>query len=508
MFNRAISFSKLKILYARITLTPFTTLYFFLAVFTCLALSALQVVTFFNNSKAASVLKPIGDFPNFGIPILDKGRLELCQSLPSEGTIPCVQVINFKTSFVNRTLVLQNISSVTASPISNLSSTCIVSLRWLDELLQDNEREDMVTLLFNIYLFTLAVITVVNESIPHLFAALFGHVMSAAWTVYRVLSTVTLMNRYKSTIIPLACDGVDLFRGSSWAASVQQSIPLLVVHVLTLVVFSYLSFILFKGYNIQTFSRVGAAPRIHKMYKIVLVFLVCLQLANFFCLASNVLWLTKAGGATMSELSIYVRFYRIAFIVYIVIHLPWFVMGWISVRKESRVQFAVCITIAVILFGISTALFFSPMYRYIFLTWPFFTTVTCTAYVLLVATTVFSIICRLNFGKGLAEYLHVTHVLEGIDFTPVCFSKTEEGMKKNLYTNIDDEKGSVRFANLPSPAHQDSKAARGSWIFSAQNGFTVQMSTTPPLLSEIGPVPSRLANKVVIGLGKPKSSEK
>lgn len=92
-------------------------------------------------------------------------------------------------------------------------------------------------------------------------------------------------------------------------------------------------------------------------------------------------------------------------------------------RKESRAQFAICITIAVILLGISTALFASPsmlislflymwqlverrdlVYRYIFLTWPFFTTVTCTAYIFLVATTVFSIVCRLNFGKGLAHY--------------------------------------------------------------------------------------------------------
>lgn len=86
-------------------MTPFTTLYFFLAIFTCLALSALQLVTLINNSNAASVLKPVEGLPDFGIPILDNGRLKLCPKLPSEGTASCVQVIDFETSFVNRTLV-------------------------------------------------------------------------------------------------------------------------------------------------------------------------------------------------------------------------------------------------------------------------------------------------------------------------------------------------------------------------------------------------------------------
>ena len=97
--------------------------------------------------------------------------------------------------------------------------------------------------------------------------------------------------------------------------------------------------------------------------------------------------------------------------------------GWNSVRRECRVQFAICILIAMALIAISTALFFSSsmlhlsltlmwlsdaqkhlVYRYIFLTWPFFTTVTCTAYILLIATSVFCVICRLNLGKGLADY--------------------------------------------------------------------------------------------------------
>jgi hypothetical protein len=208
MYIRVVPLSKLRVLvshnlhmrrmswilkhaqYARITLTRFTTIYFFLAVFTCVALSALQVLTFNINLNAASLLKPIDDVPNFGVPILDKGRLKLCQTLPSEGTKSCVQVIDFGTNYVNSSLVcpfealvwhnLINVHQVlpTVTTVSEISSTCIVSLRWLHELwvwgikyvllvltiiwlrLQDAEREDIVALIFNIYLFVMALVTV------------------------------------------------------------------------------------------------------------------------------------------------------------------------------------------------------------------------------------------------------------------------------------------------------------------------------------------------------------
>lgn len=53
--------------------------------------------------------------------------------------------------------------------------------------------------------------------------------------------------------------------------------------------------------------------------QIVLVFLVCLQLANFFCLASNVLWLSKICEGIIAELSVYTALYGVTFLVNIVV---------------------------------------------------------------------------------------------------------------------------------------------------------------------------------------------
>ena len=51
-----------------------------------------------------------------------------------------------------------------------------------------------------------------------------------------------------------------------------------------------------------------------------------------------------------------------------------------------------------------TLMFFSPLYRFVFNTWPFFATMTVTSYIFLVATSILGALCRLNFGKGLAHY--------------------------------------------------------------------------------------------------------
>jgi len=89
--------------------------------------------------------------------------------------------------------------------------------------------------------------------------------------------------------------------------------------------------------------------------------------------------------------------------------------------------------------------------------------------------------------------VHVTRVLEGIDFTPEYFSKREEGVKEKRLDPLDDSDLSLVRLPLPTYRGHGSKVNRDSWIYSVHNLFTVQVSTTPPLLSDIGPVPPRLA---------------
>jgi hypothetical protein len=62
-----------------------------------------------------------------------------------------------------------------------------------------------------------------NESIPHLGAALFGHVFGTAWSCYRVLSTQSLRVVYQNQIVPEACDNQDLL-GDWWGIRIQHAV--------------------------------------------------------------------------------------------------------------------------------------------------------------------------------------------------------------------------------------------------------------------------------------------
>jgi hypothetical protein len=97
------------------------------------------------------------------------------------------------------------------------------------------------------------------------------------------------------------------------------------------------------------------------------------------------------------------------------------VQGWTSVRRESRIGFAIFLLISPIIVGISTSMFSSnceywssvtfifpnsllSVYRDIFSNWTFFASITITALIFLIGTTALGIVCRLNFGQGLAHY--------------------------------------------------------------------------------------------------------
>lgn len=64
---------------------------------------------------------------------------------------------------------------------------------------------------------------VLNESIPHLGAGFFGHVLGTAWAGYRVYSTHGLMDRYRNHIVPKACNGRDIM-GDWWENRIDDGV--------------------------------------------------------------------------------------------------------------------------------------------------------------------------------------------------------------------------------------------------------------------------------------------
>jgi hypothetical protein len=49
-------------------------------------------------------------------------------------------------------------------------------------------------------------------------------------------------------------------------------------------------------------------------------------------------------------------------------------------------------------------MFYSQVYRFTFIDWPFFGCLTATSFVALISSTVFAVICLRNYDKGLAQW--------------------------------------------------------------------------------------------------------
>ncbi|KAF9480665.1 hypothetical protein BDN70DRAFT_877383 [Pholiota conissans] len=565
-FKQTLSVTKISILYARITLTRFTTLYFFFAIITCIILSGLQGVTFTDNANAISALSGIvGNIANDeGIVVLEKNTLQYCDSIPHQAGTICIKIMVFGSPVVETRSMQEDTpdrrddgedldnedmgddnsddeendddkdevlvgpvvsdspsqsnqpstsnngggvvssSSTPSTPSSDLSEplgeSCILSLRWLDEMIHDAQREDIVTFVFQLWLFVLALVTILNESIPHLIAAVFGHILGTAWSGYRVYSVKHLKSLYRDHIVPEACGNRDML-GNWWDVRISHAIPVVVMNCVALVSLCLLSVKLYRVYTTESFSRVGASAKIHRMYKIVLLFSVFLQLSGFFSVASAGMWIDKVCHGAVMELAKHSKLYLAAFIVILIVTFPWFYLGWVCVRKECNIRFGIFVAISVILLVISTLMFESPLYRYIFVSWPLFATMTITAYVLTVVTTALAIFCHLNFGKGLGHYFQVTDALEGMDFTPVVFTKDQD-RDLEKYDITDHKLASLDATSAPMTVHlpvaaftlpgQHKKAPRGPSVYSDQ-GSAVYLSSTPPLISELAPAPNRLS---------------
>ncbi|KAJ7223024.1 hypothetical protein GGX14DRAFT_656898 [Mycena pura] len=415
--------SRVKLLYTRITLTRYTTLYFFLALLACLILVILQSITFRTNTQGASELAAFLSQSNVssatvGLSFLNNGDVVLCHNIPGQAGSNCTTLVHREHDHMHVRDIAVSLDNGATPDLQQ----CAISLLWLSDVLSDARREDLVVLAYQIWLFSLSVVTLLNESLPHLFAGLAARALSTGWAGFRVHGNINLYNAYTHVITTGNCDGIDPL-GSWWDQSGPVEIAGVLLNALDLVLMSALSYKLFSVYASQTFSRVGASADINRIYKLVLLFSVVLQLAGFFTLVQTALWIGKISFGPIRQLAEHFPIYLAELVITAVLEIPWLVLGWTSVRRESKMLFLLFASISFILFGMATALFISPFYQFVFEEWSFYATISVAAYILLVATSFLAVICRLKFGKGLAHFLRVTHALDDGDFTPVYFTK-------------------------------------------------------------------------------------
>ncbi|KAF6750816.1 hypothetical protein DFP72DRAFT_969167 [Ephemerocybe angulata] len=568
-----VSSTRVRLVYNRITHTRFTTLYFFFVLFSCLVLCSLQGVLLADNTTAVNILSNAvstrSELPPH-ITFREDGGLKVCDNIPSDHDSECSTILDKDGNTFDRldtikafaignplerrsvtalishrddgdddddkyksakngtqTTSASSTSSVPSSIELPYSLTCVYSLQWLEDNLRDSQREDVATLFFQVYLFTIGLVAILNESLPHLGAAFFGHILGGAWSASRVQSTRTLDTFYRNAIVPGACEGTDLL-GSWWQLRLFHTIPVVAASGVSIIALGFLSWKLLRVYHRRTLSRVGASPAVHRMYGLVLLFSVGLQLASFFTLVSAAIWIAKIAQGTFKAFAKHSKLYLAAFIVISAVQLPWLIIGWQCVRRECKIRTFLFIGISALFVAVSSVMFASNLYRCIFMTWQFFSTVTVTAFIFLVFTAALGVICFLNYGKGLKQYLEVTEALEGEDFTPVYFPRKDAKVPTSqLAAQYEDEK--VETYNekyqrddieraLPSYQPQQQNLAqskhkkqmpslalsyasitrhkRGSSVYSDNLDSPIILSSSPPLISELAPPTPSMARRI------------
>jgi hypothetical protein len=120
---------------------------------------------------------------------------------------------------------------------------------------------------YYIWLFALAFIAIINESIPHLVAACLASVIAVVWSVFQVLRTQAFQKQFDRFITQGACDGVQLLP-NYWKQRSSVEIPSLVFNCLFTLVLGGLAFKLFGRYRKDTSRLVSGEKYVGHLYKV------------------------------------------------------------------------------------------------------------------------------------------------------------------------------------------------------------------------------------------------
>jgi len=288
---------------------------------------------------------------------------------------------------------------------ATLDRSCLWTLNWPVSELHNTEREDLVFIGFQFWVLGMSIVALLNESIPHIAASLLTHLMATGWAVDQITTTQKFRSEFNRVITNGACDGVFLLP-NYWETRGTAELVVALLNVFSLIVACFLTWKLVKLFGWQTFKRVGASLTINRIYKIVLVLSIIIQLGLFFMLVTVCLWIDQLWNSAVGDMADFKTLYKTTAIITLIALIPWLMTGWFAVRRELRVPMIVFLVLSILYLAGWSLLFFSTTFRWTFVTWTFFSVNASASVFLAVVSFILGLVCRLNFGKGLPRYLN------------------------------------------------------------------------------------------------------
>ncbi|KAI9459849.1 hypothetical protein BJY52DRAFT_1186165 [Lactarius psammicola] len=313
------------------------------------------------------------------------------------------------------------ISSDDGSMSITLDPVCTFILLYPQAKLSQARREELSLIGSQFWFYGLAVFAIVFESIPHILALLIARTLATGWSTYGLWRTTNIRDRMYHLIekADTPCH-IDLY-SQYFVRRFALQLADLVLHLDALLISTYLSWRLYKVYRTHTFRRVGPPQNVLRMYAYFLAVLVSIQLSIFVLVNAMALWVDQLLHGAIKELSSHTPVYNATFIFTTVLLIPWLMMGWYSVRREWRKLTWVFLGVAFFFVFAWSMMFYSRVYRFTFVDWPFFGAMTVSSFVALFCSTGFAVMCARNYDKGLAQWLYVEKQFGNDDFEPDLF---------------------------------------------------------------------------------------
>ncbi|KAF8641210.1 hypothetical protein AX17_000844 [Amanita inopinata Kibby_2008] len=450
--------SKPRIVWNRITFSRLTIIYFCFSFVHFAVQLTLQTKALAVNANAAAELSNLvvnETELEKGLPILQGQTLKLCRWVPSNlqtdvsdcqviwsggggGTTETVGHSDIQRSTVSlsaKTYEVKNHSEyvdnhgklsmeakirdstlvLRALDTSNHpDGVCQDSLIWPVTVLRNTKREDIVFIAFQFWVLGMSVVALLNESIPHILASLLTHLMATAWAAFQIKSTADFRSKFHQTILNGTCKHVELLP-DYWGTRSKAELAALVLNAVSLLISSYLTWRLVKLFGWQTFKRVGASLTINRIYQLVLLLSIAIQLALFFMATTVSLWIDRLVNSAIGDLAQYRVLYKISSSITLTLLFPWLVAGWFGVRQELRTLTSAFLLLSVLYLCGWSVMFFSTTFRWTFVTWRFFSVMASASVFLTCSALILGIVCRFNFGKGLLRHLNGQHFVLGQD---------------------------------------------------------------------------------------------
>ncbi|PCH42977.1 hypothetical protein WOLCODRAFT_144305 [Wolfiporia cocos MD-104 SS10] len=317
-----------------------------------------------------------------------------------------------------------------------LSETCSRSLILAGDVFSSFYYEDVILLAAQFWLMVISVVAVIYRSIPQILAINCARVLMTVWEIYATWRITSYGHTFSLLYVAQGTPCQFNFFSDFWTRRMALTIPNLILNItafgfesligrhlikvgaLVIIAIMFNNTATCQTFTLYTFQRAAPSASVLRIYR----------LDIFYLLSMMGLWITWLDEG-VGKIATYETLYKALFFTTIITVLPWLAMGWYAVRREMRKTFAVWLIMGSVYLICWTLMFYSYSFRWTFLYWKFFACLTCTSYIVLIATGIAGVICRLNFGKGLAHYLHVEEVLAKSGFAAGIFENDMEQLQ-------------------------------------------------------------------------------